>query len=62
MATRMSDEEAKQRREAAQRRREAEQAAKQSVAQAAKEKISANKTTTLKRSPLVAATKNATNT
>lgn len=62
MATRMSDEEAKQRREAAHRRREAEQAAKQSAAQAAKEKISANKTTTLKRSPLVAATKNATNT
>ena len=62
MATRMSDEEAKQRREAAHRRKAAEQAAKQSVAQAAKEKISANKTTTLKRSPLVAATKNATNT
>lgn len=62
MATRMSDEEAKQRREAAQRRREAEQAAKQSVAKAAKEKIASNKTTTLKRSPLVAATKNATNT
>lgn len=62
MATRMSDEEAKQRREAAHRRKAAEQAAKQSVAQAVKEKISANKTTTLKRSPLVAATKNATNT
>lgn len=62
MATRMSDEEAKQRREAAQRRREAEKAAKQSTAQAVKEKISANKTTTLKRSPLVAATKNATST
>lgn len=62
MATRMSDEEAKQRREAAHRRREAEQAAKQSVARAVKEKIASNKTTTLKRSPLVAATKNATNT
>lgn len=62
MATRMSDEEAKQRREAAQRRREAEKAAKQSTAQAVKEKIASNKTTTLKRSPLVAATKNATNT
>ena len=42
MATRMSDEEAKQRREAAHRRREAEQAAKQSVAQAVKEKIASN--------------------
>ena len=62
MATRMSDEEAKQRREAAHRRKAAEQAAKQSVAQAVKEKIASNKTTTLKRSPLVAATKNATNT
>lgn len=62
MATRMSDEEAKQRREAAHRRREAEQAAKQSAAQAVKEKIASNKTTTLKRSPLVAATKNATST
>lgn len=62
MATRMSDEEAKQRREAAQRRKAAEQAAKQSVAQAVKDKIASNKTTTLKRSPLVAATKNATNT
>lgn len=62
MATRMSDEEAKQRREAAHRRKAAEQAAKQSVAQAVKDKIASNKTTTLKRSPLVAATKNATNT
>lgn len=62
MATRMSDEEAKQRREAAHRRKAAEQAEKQSVAQAAKDKIASNKTTTLKRSPLVAATKNATNT
>lgn len=62
MATRMSDEEAKQRREAAHRRKAAEQAAKQSVAQAVKDKIASNNTTTLKRSPLVAATKNATNT
>lgn len=62
MAVRMSDEEAKQRREAAQRRREAEQAAKQAAAQALKANIAANKTTTLKSSPLATATKNTTST
>lgn len=56
MATRMSDEEARKRREAAQQRKVAEQAAKQAALQAVKEKIASNKTTTLKSSPLKTAT------